>query len=175
MKKRSNATPRNKNNNLSQDSGNGNQAGENFPGYPHYPSKEDIMDPKNAIEKEPFSEDNSITPGKVEAAPYQNSSIKSSGAPVEFPMPPDAIDDLEIVSGTEADVTEEDLEILGSDELNADLGDDEILKNRVWPVDMTGEDLDVPGTELDDDNEMIGEEDEENNTYSLGGDRHDDV
>ncbi|HSZ72521.1 MAG TPA: hypothetical protein VK750_07570 [Cytophagaceae bacterium] len=38
----------------------------------------------------------------------------------------------------------------------------------------TGEDLDVPGSELDDDNESIGEEDEENNYYSLGGDNHDD-
>ena len=28
------------------------------------------------------------------------------------------------------------------------------------------------GSELDDDNEVIGEEDEENNYYSLGGDRH---
>lgn len=35
-------------------------------------------------------------------------------------------------------------------------------------------DLDVPGSELDDDNEDIGEEDEENNYYSLGGEEHDD-
>jgi hypothetical protein len=33
------------------------------------------------------------------------------------------------------------------------------------PGDM-GEDLDVPGAELDDDNEEIGEEDEENNAYT---------
>jgi hypothetical protein len=32
------------------------------------------------------------------------------------------------------------------------------------------EDLDVPGAELDDQDELIGEEDEENNYYSLGGD-----
>lgn len=31
---------------------------------------------------------------------------------------------------------------------------------------LTGEDLDVPGSELDDANEEIGEEDEENNMYS---------
>ena len=37
------------------------------------------------------------------------------------------------------------------------------------------EDLDVPGSELDDENESIGEEDEENNYYSLGGDRHEDL
>jgi hypothetical protein len=35
--------------------------------------------------------------------------------------------------------------------------------------------LDVPGADLDDQNEMIGEEDEENNYYSLGGDRHEDL
>lgn len=35
--------------------------------------------------------------------------------------------------------------------------------------------LDIPGTELDDADEEIGEEDEENNYYSLGGDNHDDL
>ncbi len=37
-----------------------------------------------------------------------------------------------------------------------------------------GSDLDVPGAELDDANENIGNEDEENNYYSLGGDDHND-
>jgi len=37
------------------------------------------------------------------------------------------------------------------------------------------DDLDIPGTELDDRDEAIGEEDEENNYYSLGGDRHEDL
>ena len=41
--------------------------------------------------------------------------------------------------------------------------------------DLTGEDLDVPGSELDDDMEMTGDEDEENNYYSLGGDNHNDL
>jgi hypothetical protein len=39
----------------------------------------------------------------------------------------------------------------------------------------TGSDLDVPGSELDDADEAIGEEDEENNYYSLGGDDHEDL
>ncbi|RZJ54043.1 MAG: hypothetical protein EOO44_06445 [Flavobacterium sp.] len=34
--------------------------------------------------------------------------------------------------------------------------------------DITGEDLDVPGSELDDQQENIGSEDEENNYYSEG-------
>lgn len=37
------------------------------------------------------------------------------------------------------------------------------------------EGLDVPGSELDDEDEVIGEEDEENNYYSLGGDDHNDL
>lgn len=37
-----------------------------------------------------------------------------------------------------------------------------------------GDELDVPGAELDDDQEALGSEDEENNYYSLGGDNHDD-
>lgn len=41
--------------------------------------------------------------------------------------------------------------------------------------DYSGDDLDVPGTELDDDLEQVGSEDEENNYYSLGGDDHDDL
>ena len=35
--------------------------------------------------------------------------------------------------------------------------------------------LDVPGSELDDESEKSGNEDEENNYYSLGGDDHSDL
>ena len=41
--------------------------------------------------------------------------------------------------------------------------------------DLSGSDLDIPGSELDDDQEDIGNEDEENNYYSLGGDNHNDL
>lgn len=40
---------------------------------------------------------------------------------------------------------------------------------------ISGEDLDIPGAELDDEQEFIGSEDEENNYYSLGGDNHEDL
>jgi hypothetical protein len=36
-------------------------------------------------------------------------------------------------------------------------------------------DLDVPGAELDDAEEIIGSEDEENNYYSIGGDAHENL
>jgi hypothetical protein len=57
---------------------------------------------------------------------------------------------------------------------NKPFNEDEEFKGRVTPVDFEGKDLDVPGSELDDDQEDIGSEDEENNLYSLGGDSHDD-
>jgi hypothetical protein len=41
--------------------------------------------------------------------------------------------------------------------------------------DMTGGDLDVPGSELDEEQDNIGNDDEENDYYSLGGDDHDDL
>ena len=41
--------------------------------------------------------------------------------------------------------------------------------------DLSGSDLDVPGSELDDEQENIGSEDEENNYYSIGGDDHNDL
>lgn len=48
----------------------------------------------------------------------------------------------------------------------------EILKKD--PI-LVSDELDVPGSELDDDAEMTGSEDEENNYYSLGGDDHNDL
>lgn len=41
--------------------------------------------------------------------------------------------------------------------------------------DKSGDDLDVPGSELDNQQESVGSEDEENNYYSLGGDNHNDL
>ena len=47
-------------------------------------------------------------------------------------------------------------------------------KKRFGDV-MSGNDLDVPGSELDDQQESVGSEDEENNYYSIGGDNHNDL
>ena len=68
----------------------------------------------------------------------------------------------------EARVSREDLEALGptDDNLREDGGDDEQLLERKESVDFSGDDLDVPGSELDDEQERIGSEDEENNSYS---------
>ncbi|MEO5684750.1 MAG: hypothetical protein ABIQ88_19065 [Chitinophagaceae bacterium] len=44
--------------------------------------------------------------------------------------------------------------------------DGALLNEKGIRQDRSGEDLDIPGSEADDDNEDIGEEDEENNIYS---------
>jgi hypothetical protein len=74
-----------------------------------------------------------------------------------------------------SNVTEEDMAAFESDELSTDGVDDEQLRKRTNPVNFSGDDLDIPGAELDDDMEEIGSEDEENNSYSLGGDNHNDL
>jgi len=61
---------------------------------------------------------------------------------------------------------------IGKDQ-DMDMGDDEIMNLSGERYDRTGEDLDIPGAELDDENEKTGNEDEENNYYSLGGDKED--
>lgn len=79
---------------------------------------------------------------------------------------------------TSAEITPQERELLDKsgrgesrDEANlehASLDDEdadgEELNER---IDVAGDDLDVPGAENDDDNEAIGEEDEENNSYSI--------
>lgn len=85
----------------------------------------------------------------------------------------------------ESDVTETERELLRRTEDSMSTVDDEdrrrlMLDDRDFDGDklnernnVSGDDLDVPGAEADDDDEALGEEDEENNSYSLGGDRKD--
>ncbi len=49
------------------------------------------------------------------------------------------------------------------------------IRRKVLDNKQSEKDLDIPGSELDDQQEDIGSEDEENNYYSLGGDDHIDL
>jgi len=142
-----------------------NKTKQDFPGYPHYPANEDMMAKNNIDNKVDLdSEDNSTATG--------TESVREDEAPTEGDNAVEE-DELKIVSGTEADVTQEDLEILRSSDQGLVLGKDEdAVDNNLA---RTGEDLDIPGDEIDNSNENIGEEDEENNYYSIGGDNHDDL
>ncbi len=82
------------------------------------------------------------------------------------------------VSREEEDLLERTVNSMGGEEdlaweeasLDNEDEDGELL-NEV--NEYSGKDLDVPGAETDDRNEEIGAEDEENNSYSLGGDKKD--
>lgn len=50
-----------------------------------------------------------------------------------------------------------------------------MMNEKDFEDDLVGDDLDVPGSELDDAGEEVGGEDEENNYYSIGGDNHNDL
>lgn len=135
----------------------GRTTNENFPGYPHYPTSEDLFN-QEMKELELDEEGKPETQKKLSHPPISDQQNEE-------------VSELE---KSEADITNEDLRIL-NDNLNSDLGDDDDLRNREQPIDMSADDLDIPGSELDDDDEEIGEEDEENNSYSIGGDRHEDL
>jgi hypothetical protein len=130
---------------------------ENLPGYPHYPAKDDILNNEKRIDADiedvPASSSlrNTIKPRK------KNSETEEKSTTNDF------------VKGTDADVTKSDLKNLVPKDRDLDMGDDEeLLDELTLGPDLTGDDLDVPGAELDDDWEDIGSEDEENNLYSNG-------
>lgn len=139
-----------------------------YPGYPHHPASEDITRANNNNGKKPY--------GPVNEPPKRfNDTVD------------DRDDETSIKEGTDADVTREDLMILQTTEQNMDTPDALNLMHSALDTadddgdplneesilhDMAGSDLDVPGGAMDDADEAIGEEDEENNYYSLGGDNH---
>ncbi len=51
----------------------------------------------------------------------------------------------------------------------------EKMNEKGFKHNMTGEDLDIPGSEEDEKENNAGSEDEENNFYSLGGDDHENL
>jgi hypothetical protein len=154
------------------------QQNQDLPGYPHYPASEDLLNPENNEGKVDVDVENLSRSSRVANLDFTGDTGMESDSDVALPDSPalkEDEDDLGIVSGTEADVTTEDLLILGEKDQDMDMGEDEDIRNRSgFPLGTTGEDLDVPGSEMDDDNESIGEEDEENNYYSLGGDNRED-
>jgi hypothetical protein len=142
---------------------------QDLPGYPHYPPEDDIMNPQHGYKK--ISADEELANSRN----LSSRVISSKSGPAEENLRSDD-EEIKIVRGTEADVTKEDLALLGDADGDIDLGDDELVhaNARVDGVEEEAE-LDVPGAELDDDTEELGEEDEENNYYSLGGDRHENL
>lgn len=152
----------------------GNEQGNDrdLPGYPHYPSDEDIMNPQSGFKK--ISADEELANSKA----LSGRKLNVRGEEDDVSRVDDEDDEIKIVSGTEADVTREDLELLGPKDGDNDMSDDELVlaNSRVDEVEDEEEaDLDVPGAELEKNTDALGQDDEENNYYSLGGDRHENL
>lgn len=144
-----------------------------YPGYPHYDAKEDITDKRNDTQK--------VSADPDDMGPNARTSSLEQRA-TDVPLARNADE-----AATDADVTAEDLQMLSAADQNRDMDDADLEEAKLDETDddgdplnepraaygQTGADLDVPGSEDDDANENIGEEDEENNYYSLGGDNHD--
>ncbi len=99
-------------------------------------------------------------------------------------------DDEEFVTGNEADVTPDEITMLQRadedmpteddirlrrSELDATDTEGDPLNEASLADDVSGGDLDIAGADSDDPMEEIGEEDEENNFYSLGSDSNDNI
>ena len=141
------------------------QEDQDLPGYPHYPAEDDIMNPQHGFKKiaadEELANSNRLSGMAINDRANSDDTIE----------PLDDDDDVKIVSGTDANVTAEDLLILGDKETDQDLGEDELVGNaRVDELEEES-DLDIPEAQMSDE-EALGQDDEENNYYSLGGDRH---
>ncbi len=131
----------------------------NFPGYPHQPASEDVLGTDF-----PSDDASDVLPRQ-----YSNEASK--------------------VIDPDAEVTDEDLALLGDPNLDQDGGDDELmdsyaglddtdldgdlLNEHAGSLTSTGSDLDIPdGEELDYAGTNLDPmEDEENDYYSLGGDK----
>ena len=101
--------------------------------------------------------------------PFENIPEKEKvDDPEGYPLYPDSEDIYEKFQ-EETDVNPEDVsKTKAANSTNAS-------RRKELDNEVSEKDLDIPGAELDDAQEAIGNEDEENNYYSLGGDNHNDL
>ncbi|TCZ74398.1 hypothetical protein [Flaviaesturariibacter aridisoli] len=193
---------------------------QDFPGYPHYPSKEDIMDKRTDshrvdmdVENLPNSRNLSGVSQRFNGNSGTNSergmpptgrrndnedpdpasegrdtdALRSSGSRAsEIGAPQDVDDDdLGMRPGTDADVSPDEVRALASmntgstDEDNLrraslddrDFDGDPLNEESFGPM-QTSAGLDIPDEVDETETESLGQGDEENKYYSLGGDRH---
>lgn len=141
-----------------------NKNEDQFPGYPHYPEGEDIMNLHNSLKT---NIDPDTGQPKEQIAPQDTAAAESDPGAVSR-------EEKEALS---AAYQNRDLEDTDPEDSVLDTTDAEgaPLNERHDSYGRKGEDLDVPGSEADDSSEALGAEDEENNYYSLGGDNHEDL
>lgn len=142
-----------------------------FPGYPHYPPGEDITNPSNGHKKVNTDVEDLANSKRLSSMAARQEENRS-----EDEEETGNDDDVKIVPGTEADVTKEDLILLGDKDADQDMNDDELMQANARVDYVENEDdLDIPGADQDEGDDAMGQYDEENNYYSLGGDRHENL
>jgi hypothetical protein len=162
-----------------------------FPGYPHYPKTEDIMDGRSDAERVNVDVENlpsfhnATTAHKLNPGTETDRNVSSS--PTDSSM--DA--DLGIEMGTEADVTPEERKMLEDDMYYPTQDEDSLRQARLDDTDLDGEPLNEEsfgagqaetGSDLDIDEDVdttasdaMGQGDEENQYFSLGGGENDNI
>lgn len=146
-----------------------------FPGYPHYPASDDISNQNDRVDFGTLHTGDNNSPTREASEQRATDTPKARNTT-------DSID-------PDTDVTDEDIAMLTAADQNRDMDDPDPEEPMLDTTDddgdplnepqpkymQAGADLDVPGSETDDGNEDIGEEDEENNYYSLGGDERSNI
>lgn len=140
---------------------------QDFPGYPHYPAKDDILNPDNHMERLDVDVEK-LTRSQQVSKEYLNHVGNTPEVITDVTQEDDEETDIQQQPANDADVTPEDIALLGDRDEDLNMDEDEELKAKGWKP-KSSKDLDVPDVE-DEVNEPLGVEDEENSYYSLGGD-----
>jgi hypothetical protein len=168
-----------------------NRGDNDFPGYPHYPKKEDIMDGRSDAERVNVDVENlpnfhnATTPHKL------NPGTATERATNSTPTDADMDTDLGIEMGTEADISAEERKMLEDDMYYPTQDEDRLRQARLDDTDMDGEPLNEEsfgagqaetGVDLDMNtdadttaSDAMGQGDEENQYFSLGSAENDNI
>ena len=104
--------------------------------------------------------------------PVEKNSNKQGSAEDGYPLYP-ATEDIYSTNKAETIIDPEDFSKMKKQP--AKMEKSAAVNELNFAGDESGDDLDVPGSEQDNEQEAIGSEDEENNYYSIGGDNHNDL
>jgi hypothetical protein len=160
-----------------------------FPGYPHYSSKEDIMDQRSNstrvdVEVEGLPSFHNATTAHRLSHPMQPQDVDRANGTTSR-------DDLGIEMGTEADISPEEKKMLEDDMYYPTPDEDRLRQARLDDTDFDGEklneesfgagqaesgaDLDINADADSNNREAPAADDEENEYWSLGGEKEDTV
>ncbi len=125
---------------------------QDFPGYPHYPAKEDIMDQRTDNHRVDMDVENLPSSNNLSGVSQRFGDTSEKVKEAMTPQPGLGDDDLDLKEGTDADVTDDDLAILNStnDEIgtpqNVSNDDLNIKRNAARPEDNLQRAADIVST-----------------------------